>query len=337
VNRRIILVRRPDGAPTADCFARDDAPIPSPGPGQALVRMRWLAIDAGMINRLRAEENYAARVEVGDVMHGTGIGEVIESRVPALPAGRFVRFMAGWQEYATVDDQASVVVIDDEAAKLPHHLAHLGMSGIAAYLGMVDVLQPEPGHTVVVSSAAGAVGSVAGQIARLMGARVVGLAGSAERGSYVTERLGFDSCVNYRAPDFANALAAALPGGVDRYFDNVGGAIAEALLSHYNVFGRIAVCGRTGLSHLADSRDDIGQRDHNTVLVKRLTKRGFLVYDHIDRHPVALAQLRAWHDAGELVVDHTITDGIDSAPAALEGLLAGHNFGKQLVRLDAAR
>jgi NADPH-dependent curcumin reductase CurA len=198
---------------------------------------------------------------------------------------------------------------------------------------MVDVLQPEPGQTVVVSSAAGAVGSVAGQIGRIMGARVVGLAGSTERCRYVIDRLGFDDCVNYRAGDFPAALATAVPDGVDGYFDNVGESVAEALLPHYNVFGRIAVCGRIGLSHLGQTRDDIGLRDNNTVLVKRLSKQGFLVYDRVDRHPAALADLRAWHDSGELVADYTVADGIDAAPAALEAMLAGRNLGKQLVRL----
>lgn len=318
----------------ASDFTLIETDVPTPGQGEALVRMRWLAIDIGMVNRLRAEKNYAARVEVGEPMHGSGIGEVVGGSHATLKPGDLVRFLSGWQEYALVGAQTAHTLIDPASGPLEHHLSHLGDSGLAAYFGMVEILEAKPGQVLVVSAAGGGVGALAGQIGKLMGCTVVGIAGGEDKCRHVVDHLGFDRCVDHRATDFTGQLAAALPAGVDLYFDNVGGSIAEALLPMYNPFGRIAVCGRVGLSHLSDTNDDIGLRDNNTILVKRLRKQGFLIYDYPDRFPEAISAMAQWHADGKLRSDVVIQNGIAAAPRALEAVLSGENVGKQLVRLD---
>lgn len=334
-HRQVLLRRRPSGRAATSDFAVAEVPRPVPQAGEALVRMLWLAIDVGMVNRLRDEKNYAARVEIGEPMHGTGIGEVVGGSHAALKQGELVRFLSGWQEYALLGAQTPFSKIDAATARPEDHLSYLGDSGLAAYFGIVDVLKAGTGQVLVVSAAAGGVGALAGQLGKLHGCKVIGIAGDESKCRHVVERLGFDACVDHRAADFREQLAAALPGGVDRYFDNVGGAIAEALLPHYNPFGRIAVCGRVGLAHLTDTNDDIGLRDNNTVLVKRLRKQGFLVYDYPHRFAEAIAAMAKWHAEGRLISEIEVHDGIEAAPASLVAVLHGRNIGKQLVRVAA--
>jgi hypothetical protein len=333
INSQIVLRARPMGLAKRTDFEFKESPVRALAEGEYLVRMLWLAIDAGMANRLRDEKNYTARVELGEVMHGSGIGQVISSQGERFKEGDLLRFLSGWQEYAIIDGKTPVVVIDGALGPLEHHLSLLGDSGAAAYFGIHDILKPRSQQTLVVSAAVGGVGSVAGQIGKMLGCRVVGIAGGPSKCAHAVSSLSFDACVDHRSPDFADNLSTVLSGGVDRYLDNTGGTVSEALFPHYNVFAQIAVCGRVGMSHLPNTQDDVGQRDHNVVLIKRLRKQGFLIYDYPDRLPEAVTSLARWYREGKIKVDLAIDQGVRNAPAALEGVLTGANIGKQLIRL----
>jgi NADPH-dependent curcumin reductase CurA len=324
------LARRPTGTPTSDCFDLETRPTPEPGPGEALVRTRYLSVDPYMRGRMRAGESYAEPWEIGAPLEGGVVGEVVASNGTSFAPGDVVVGNLRWADYATAPDHALTEV---DVGDLPAStaLGVVGMPGRTAYFGTREVAEPKPGDTVVVSAAAGAVGSVAGQLAKLAGARVVGTAGSAEKIEWLHE-IGFDAAVNYRATDDdGDALAEAAPDGVDVYFDNVGGSITDAVFDRLNVDARVAVCGQIALYN-AEERPT-GPRKLWKLVASRARVEGFLVSDFSTRFETATADLRRWVERGEIDYRETVTDGLENAPDAFGGLFEGTNVGKQVVRV----
>jgi hypothetical protein len=330
-HRRWLLAARPAGLPRESDFRLVEAPVGEPGPGQLLVRAVYLSIDPYMRGRMSAARSYVPPVAIGDVMEGGVVGEVVRSTHPKFAVGDVVEGRFGWQEYA-VSDGKGVRKIDPAVAPISTALGVLGMPGLTAYFGLLEVGQPKAGETVVVSAAAGAVGGLVGQIAKLLGCRAVGMAGSDAKVDYLVRELGYDAGINYRAvPDLDAALDAACPRGVDVYFDNVGGRIAEAVSRHVNLFARIAVCGLISQYNLTEP--ELAPRNERFVLVNRVRIQGFIVFDFAARYREGLAQLTAWLREGRLKYREDVVDGLERAPAALIGLLEGRNFGKMLVRV----
>jgi NADPH-dependent curcumin reductase CurA len=329
--RQVRLVRRPTGYPAASDFQIVDAPVPEPGPGEFLVRVVYLSIDPYMRGRMSDARSYVPPVALGDVMEGGTVGEVVRSNHPRFAAGDVVEGRLGWQEYAVTDGKG-VRKIDPSVAPISTAVGVLGMPGLTAYFGLLEVGQPKAGETVVVSAASGAVGGLVGQIAKLKGCRAVGLAGSDAKVDYLTRELGCDAGINYRTtPDLDAALRAACSGGIDVYFDNVGGRITEAVTRHVNPFARIAVCGLISQYNLTEP--ELAPRNERFVLVKRVRIQGFLVFDFAARYKEALAQLTEWLRQGRLKYREDVVDGLERAPDALLAVLQGRNFGKMLVRV----
>ena len=328
-NRRILLVSRPEGWPTEANFRLEAVPVPTPADGQFLVRNHWLSLDPYMRGRMDAAKSYAKYVELGDVMTGGTVGEVVESKHPGYRAGDFVNGPLGWQEYA-VTDGAGVRKVDGARAPLSYHLGVLGMPGVTAWMGLLDIAQPKAGETVVVSAASGAVGSVVGQIAKLRGCRAVGIAGGPEKCRYVTAELGFDACVDHRAGRLNEDLQAAAPQGIDVVFENVGGPVLDASLRRLNAFARITICG---LVSQYSATEPYGVRNLRSILTNRVRMQGFIVSDRMELWPRALADLAQWVDDGKIKYRECVAHGLESAPKAFLGMLRGENFGKQLVRL----
>jgi hypothetical protein len=328
-NRQILLRELPTGKLDVSCFTAHDATVGGPAPGEVLVRTLLLSIDAA--NRAWMQgATYRSAIDAGQVMSGGALAEVVESGDARVTSGDVVEAETGWQEYAVVPARALAKV--DVVGPLSHHLSVLGVTGLTAYLGLTQIGRPVAGETVVVSAAAGATGNVVGQVARLLGCRVVGVVGSDEKGRVLTDRLGFDAVVNHRAGNLFADLKAACPDGIDVYFDNTGGEILAAALFRMNLHGRIVCCG--AVSQYDTSNPEPGPRGVPGLLVtKRLRMEGFIVMDLFEHRPEAVRQLAAWIDAGDLVVLEDIYDGIDSAPEALVDLLAGGNLGKRMVRV----
>jgi hypothetical protein len=330
-NRQIVLAARPVGLPKPSDFRLVETPIPEPGPGEMLVRARYLSLDPYMRGRMSEAPSYARPVAIGEVMVGAVVGDVVRSRHPDFAEGDVVEERLGWQEYGLSRGREARKV-DPRLAPISTALGVLGMPGLTAYFGLLDVGRPRPGETVVVSAAAGAVGAVVGQIARLGGCRAVGVAGSRAKIDYVVRDLGFDAGIDYReASDLDRALADACPRGVDVYFDNVGGRIAEAVSRHVNLFARIAVCGLVSQYNLA--QPEVAPRNERFVLVNRVRVQGFIVSDFYQRRDEGLRQLAEWLREGKLRYREDIVDGLENAPPAFIGMLQGRNLGKQLVRL----
>lgn len=279
---------------------------------------------------MSGQRSYVRPVELGEVMEGGVVGEVMRSRHPGFAEGDVVEGRLGWQEYAVSDGQG-VRKVDPEAAPISTALGVLGMPGLTAYFGLLQVGQPKPGETVVVSAASGAVGGLVGQIARLVGCRAVGLAGSDAKVDYLRRDLGYDAGINYKTADLDAALVEACPKGIDVYFDNVGGRITEAVSRHVNPFARFAVCGLISQYNLTEP--ELAPRNERFVLVSRVRIQGFIVFDFAARYPEGLRQLTEWLRQGKLRYREDVVDGLERAPAALIGLLKGRNFGKQLVRV----
>ncbi|MFT3804416.1 MAG: NADP-dependent oxidoreductase [Burkholderiaceae bacterium] len=328
-NRQILLQSNPQGKLTVEHFRQGAGPIPTPGPGQVLLRTLMLSLDAA--NRAWMQgATYRSAVEAGQVMAGGAIAEVVESNDPAFAVGERVFADTGWQDYA--------VVGGDKLFKLPaiepisHLLSVYGVAGLTAYFGLLRYGEPRPGETVVVSAAGGSVGSLVGQIAKIQGCRVVGIAGGADKCALLQRELGFDAVVDYKAPQFKKALIEACPKGIDVYFDNVGGPVFEACLFGMNLRGRIACCG--AVSAYDGAPPTAGPRGvPGLIVTKRLTIRGFIVMDHYGERDEAIAQMQQWVQSGQLKVREDIVDGLENAPAALVGLLAGENIGKRMVRV----
>jgi NADPH-dependent curcumin reductase CurA len=328
-NTRVVLAEKPQGALTIDQFMLDVAPIPTPGPGEVLLRTRWLSIDAANRAWMQAA-TYRDELKAGVVMAGTGLGEVIESRAAGFAVGDLVSGGIGWQQYGVVPGAQARRLAPCEP--LSHLLSVYGTSGLTAYLGLKNVGRVQPGETVVVSAAAGSVGSLVGQIAKLQGARVVGIAGGRAKCDWLVDALGFDAAIDHRAGPLAPQLKAAAPKGVDIYFDNVGGDVLGACLFAMNTHGRIVCCG--AVSQYDGPTPPHGPRGvPGLIVLKRLLVQGFFLPDHYGERDAAQAQLQAWVESGALRVPEDIVDGLANAPAALVGLLAGENRGKRLVRV----
>jgi NADPH-dependent curcumin reductase CurA len=328
-NKRVVLASRPKGWVSEDNFRIETAPVPRPREGEVLVRNLWLSLDPYMRGRMNDVKSYAAKQELGEVMVGGTAGEVIESKHPKFAAGDKVLGAFGWQQYG-VSDGKGLNKVDAGRVPLPAYLGVLGMPGVTAWVGLLDLCQPKAGETVVVSAASGAVGSVVGQIAKIKGCRAVGIAGGRKKCDYVAGELGFDACVDYKAGDVGEALKAAVPEGIDCYFENVGGEILDAVLRRMNPFSRIAVCG---LISQYNATDPYGVKNIQSILVNRIKVQGFIVSDRLELWPKALAELAGWVASGKIKYRETVTEGLENAPRAFIGLLKGENFGKQLVKL----
>ena len=334
-NLQVRLAAHPAGFPAETDFALAETPVPAPAAGEMLCRTIYLSLDPYMRGRMNPGPSYAAGVGVGEVMVGGTVSQVVESRLAGFAAGDIVLTANGWQEYA-LSDGAGVRRLDPAAAPISTAIGVLGMPGHTAYVGLLDHGRPQPGETVVVSAASGAVGAVVGQIAKIRGCRVVGIAGAREKCDYVTADLGFDACVSHREDDLPAALREACPGGVDVYFENVGGRVFEAVLPLLNNFARIPVCGRIANYNVTESFSGPDQvaRLMGLILVRRLTFRGFIVFDHLDRQPDFLRDAAAWIRAGALKYREDVVEGLKNAVPAFLGLLRGENFGKLLVRVS---
>ena len=335
INRQIQLCSRPQGFPTEADFRMVEAPAPDPAPGQMLVRTIYLSLDPYMRGRMNAGPSYAPAVELGGVMPGGTVGQVAASRHDGFAEGDLVLAGAGWQEYG-LSDGRGVRKLDPRDAPISTALGVLGMPGFTAWVGLTEVVALKPGDVVVVSAASGAVGSAAGQIVKLRGHRVVGVAGAQKKCDYVVNELGFDACVSHRSGALADDLKAACPDGIDLYFENVGGKVFDAVLPLLNPFARVPVCGRIAsynATSLPDGPDRVPQL-MGLALVRRLTIRGFIVFDHADREPDFLRDMGGWIRSGELKYREDVVDGLDNAVGAFLGLLRGENFGKLLVRVS---
>lgn len=328
-NTQVLLDHRPTGKVSPACFRIVEAPVPTPGPGEALVRHTFLSLDPYMRGRLSDAKSYAKPQEVGSVMGGGTVGIVEASNNPRFSPGDAVVGAGGWQRYS-VGDGASLRVIDAKAAPIQAYLGALGMPGVTAWYGLNKIIAPKAGETVLVSAATGAVGSVVGQLARIAGARPVGIAGGKEKCAYAVKELGYAACVDHKSPNFADELRAAAPDGVDGLFENVGGEPFQQALRRLNDFARIAVCGLIASYEGAPTV----LPDMRIFLVRRIKIEGFIVSDHLKLWPEAIGELAALAAARKLIWRETIRDGLENAPQALVDLLKGENFGKMLVRVN---
>ncbi|HJS34048.1 MAG TPA: NADP-dependent oxidoreductase [Pseudoxanthomonas sp.] len=334
-NTRIVLAARPHGEPTADDLRLEYAPLPEPGEGQVLLRNRYLSLDPYMRGRMNAGRSYAKPVEIGEVMDGGTVSEVIDSRHPDLQVGDMVLAHGGWQTHAVADGRTLKRKLDAHVAPLTTALGVHGMPGFTAYVGLHEIGKPQPGETVVVAAASGPVGATVGQIAKLQGARTVGIAGGEAKRAYLRDELGFDVVLDHRTPDFADRLRAACPDGIDVYFENVGGAVFDAVVPLLNDFARIPVCGL--VAHYNDTALPPGPDRMpwlmSQILTRHLTVRGFIQHDFIALYPQFLREMGAWLAEGKIRYREDIVEGLESAPRALIGLLRGENFGKVVVKL----
>jgi len=328
-NIQVTLASRPVGWVKESDFKIVETDIPKPGPGQVLVRNLWLSLDPYMRGRMNDVQSYAASVKIGGVMVGGTAGEVVESNNPSFKKGDHVLGYYGWQQYG-VSDGRELQKIDPKVAPLSAYLGALGMPGLTAWFGLIEIGAPKAGETVVVSAAAGAVGSVVGQIAKIKGCRAVGIAGGKSKCDHVVNDLGFDACIDYKAGNLAKDLAAATPKGIDIYFENVGGEILEAVTLRLNPFARIPLCGL--ISQYNEVRPH-GLNNLVLLLINRVKLQGFIVSDYMGRAAPAFADLAKWVAEGKIKYRETIANGIENAPGAFLGLLKGANVGKQLVKL----
>lgn len=330
-NRMVKLARRPIGMAKREDFTIEDGPVPEPGPGEIRVKVEYVSLDPAMRGWMNDSKSYAAPVGIGETMRSYSAGTVDKSDNPAFKPGDAVQGLFGVQRYAVSGGQ-NVVKVDTSQAPLARWIGGLGMPGWTAYFGLLEVGQPKPGETVVVSAASGAVGSVVGQIAKIKGCRAVGIAGGPEKCRYVTEQLGFDACVDYKAGNLAASLKAAAPKGIDVYFENVGGEILDTVLMQMNLFGRIPVCGLIS-AYNATSLPE-GPKNLRVVLTQRLRMQGLIVFDWAQRVPEAIAQLGEWHKDGKLKIREDVREGgLDAFPDMLNLLYTGGNQGKLVLKV----
>jgi len=328
MNTQIVLASRPQGWVEESNFRLERQPLASPAEGQVLLRNHYLSLDPYMRGRMNESASYAASVQLGEVMVGETISEVVESRNPKFQPGEMVSARAGWQSYA-LSDGTGLRKVDTRRVPASAYLGAVGMPGVTAWYGPLKIGEPKDGETVVVSAASGAVGSVVGQIAKIKGCRVVGVAGGPLKCDYVVKELGLDACIDHRAPDLGKALAAATPKGIDVYFENVGGPILDAVLARCNPFARIPVCGM-----IADynATERYGVKNLISVVGNRLRLQGFIISDHLEIWPEALGQLAQWIGEGRIKYRETIVQGLENAPRAFVGLFKGENLGKLVVQ-----
>jgi NADPH-dependent curcumin reductase CurA len=334
-NRKIVLASRPEGAPQPGNFRLEESPAPEPREGEVLLRTLWLSLDPYMRGRMSAARSYAKPVDVGEPMVGGTVNEVLESRHPDFKAGDIVLGYAGWQDYA-VSNGAGLRKLDARRAPVSNALGVLGMPGMTAYTGLLTIGQPKPGETVVVAAATGPVGSTVGQIAKLKGCRAVGIAGGKEKCRYLTDELGFDAAVDHRSKNFPDELRAACPDGIDVYFENVGGAVWDAVFPLLKDFARIPVCGLIAQYNMTElpAGPDRTPQLFRQVLTKRLTIRGFIVSDFASQAESFERDVSAWLKQGKIKFKEDVVEGLENAPQAFLGLLQGKNFGKLLVRVN---
>lgn len=331
VNRQVLLASRPPGIPQAEHFEIVTSPVPELQSGEVLVRNIYLSVEPAMRGWVAAVANYSEPVAIGAVMRSFAAGRIEASRDPALPVGTKVTGLFGWQDYAVVQGTAIERRVEEDDLPLSTSLGVMGINGVTAHFGLLELGQPKAGETVVVSTAAGAVGSCVGQIARIHGCRTVGIAGGPDKRALCVERFGFDAAVDYKADDFAEQLAKACEGGVDVYYDNTAGVISDAVMAHLNVGARIVVCGTASVASWNPAPQ--GPRVERHLLVKRARMQGFVIFDHADRYPAARRDLAQWLREGKLVYLEEVLDGIAHAPDAIAGLYRGENLGKRLIRL----
>jgi NADPH-dependent curcumin reductase CurA len=326
-NRRITLAQRPVGEITAECFSTDEVDIPTPGPGEVLTEVGWLSIDP-TIRGWMAMDTYLPAIEIGDVIRSGGLATVIESNNDDIPVGATMFGMTGWQQYAVMDGSSNVLPdgLDPTAA-----LSVFGVTGMTAYFGLLDVGRPESGETVLVSGAAGATGSVVGQIAKIKGCRVVGIAGSDEKCAWLTDELGFDAAINYKTEDVASAIRAACPDGVDVFFDNVGGDILEAAIGNIALRGRVVLCG--AIAQYNDETPRPGPNNLALLISMRGRMEGFIIIDYMHRAEEAIGELAGWVMNGDITFAVDVVEGLENAPEAMDRLFTGANTGKVMVKL----
>jgi NADPH-dependent curcumin reductase len=334
-NHQVLLASRPGDQASPENFLLTETEIPKAGSGEILLRTIYLSLDPYMRGRMNAGPSYARSVEIGEVMVGQSVCEVVESNLPTYQAGDIVLAGTGWQEFS-LSDGAGTRKIDRLAGPISYALGVLGMPGLTAYAGLLNIGRPQPGETVVVGAASGAVGSVVGQIAKIKGCHVVGIAGGEKKCRFVKEELGFDACLDHRQAELTERLKASCPNGVDVYFENVGGHVLKAVLPSLNDFARIPVCGL--IAHYSASESAIGP-DHlptllRAILVKRLTFRGFIVVDYASQFADFLSDMRSWLSEGRIRYREDVTDGLENAPGDLFRLLKGENFGKKIIRVS---
>ena len=326
-NQQITLAQRPSGEVTPDCFASVDAEVPTPGAGEVLVEVQWLSIDP-TIRMWMAMDTYLPAIEIGAPIRSAGIGKVIDSHDTDIPVGTLLFGTPGWQQFAVMNSRDQVIPegVDPTAA-----LSVFGITGLTGYFGLLEIGKPKAGETVVISGAAGATGSIAGQIAKLQGCRVVGIAGSEDKCRWLTEELGFDAAINYRTDNVATALAATCPAGIDVFFDNVGGEILEAAIANLALRGRIVLCG--AISQYNDAMPPPGPRNLAMLISKRARMEGFIILDFLPRASEAITQLATWVMGGQLKYKVDVMEGLNSAPEALRKLFTGANQGKMIVKV----
>ena len=329
-NRQFRLAARPVGLPKSSDWSFVDEPVAAPREGELLVKVRYISLDPAMRGWMNEGRSYVRPVELGHVMRAAGVGEVIESRNESFPTGAYVVGTFGVQEYA-VSDGTAVYRVDPNLAPPPKFLSVLGLTGLTAYFGLLDIGRPEPGQTVVVSAACGAVGQIVGQIAKIKGCRAVGIAGGPEKCRYVVDELGFDAAVDYKREDVRDALRTHCPDRIDVYFDNVGGEILDTALTLLARHARIVLCG--AISQYNETGPRHGPANYMALLVDRARMEGFLVFDFFSRYPEAIGDMAGWMAEGRLRSREDIVSGIETFPDALLRLFRGENFGKLMLEV----
>ena len=334
-NQRWVLASRPTGKPAVNNFRLEEVPLEEPGEGQVLLQTLYLSLDPYMRGRMNSGESYAKPVELGQVMVGGTVSRVVKSRNDRYAEGDLVTAFSGWQEYA-LSDGGDLMPLDARIRPPSYALGVLGMPGLTAYVGLLDIGQPRPGETVVLAASTGAVGSVVGQIAKLKGCRVVGIAGAAEKCEYAVEALGYDACVSHYDDDMAQQLAAHCPDGIDVYFENVGGSSWEAVMPLLNNHARVPVCGL--IAHYNQTSLPPGPDRMSLlqamILTRRIKMQGFIVGDHIDRAPDFITDVSRWLAEGKIRYREDLVTGLENAPQAFLGLFEGANFGKLVVSVS---
>jgi NADPH-dependent curcumin reductase CurA len=333
VNRQVILSSRPEGIPQAEHFRVIETPVPQPGPGQLLIRNHYLAVEPAMRGWVNAVANYAEPVGIGEVMRSFAAGEIVASADPLWPVGTRVTGMFGWQDYAVVAPSLIDYRVEQTDLPLSTSLGVLGINGITAHYGLLQIGQPRSGETVLVSTGAGAVGSCVGQIARLKGCRSVAITGGEAKRQLCIDRFQYDRAIDYKRDDLARELAAACPEGIDIYFDNTSGAISDEVMAHLNVGARVIICGTASIANW--NPVPLGPRVERTLLVKRARMQGFVILDHRDHYAIARVDLANWVRQGLIRYEEDILGDIGEAPDAIAGLYRGENLGRRLIRLIA--
>ncbi|MFJ7885007.1 NADP-dependent oxidoreductase [Pseudomonas sp. NPDC096917] len=329
-NRQFLLAKRPVGAATRDTFTYQQVPLAEPGDGQIVVKNEYLSLDPAMRGWMNEGKSYIAPVGLGEVMRALGVGKVIASKHPGFAVGDYVNGALGVQDYY-VGEPRGFYKVDPKLAPLPVYLSALGMTGMTAYFALLEVGAPKAGDTVVISGAAGAVGSIAGQIAKLKGCRVVGIAGGKEKCAYLVEQLGFDGVIDYKNEEVLAGLKRECPKGVDVYFDNVGGDILDAVLSRLNYKARVIICG--AISQYNNKEAVKGPTNYLSLLVNRARMEGFVVMDYADRYVAAGQEMASWLAKGQLTSKEDIVEGLETFPESLLKLFSGENFGKLILKV----